>query len=127
MHEGKRRKRAPRRSSRASAAHRADGAVPPTPRSPATGTHRAAASPRSVPRRARGAAPAGTGQNAGMWVGRIVGSLLVLIGGLWTLQGFGVVGGSFMTGSTIWLVIGLVTVVAGHRAPRARGAGPRGR
>jgi len=43
----------------------------------------------------------------------IAGLLLVLIGGVWTLQGFGVIGGSFMTGSTTWLVIGLVLVVAG--------------
>jgi hypothetical protein len=49
----------------------------------------------------------------GQWVGRIVGVVLVLIGGLWTLQGFGVVQGSPMTGSTVWLVIGLVTVVMG--------------
>ena len=49
----------------------------------------------------------------GMWVGRVVGLLLVLIGAVWTLQGFGVVGGSFMTCSTMWLVIGLVTVVVG--------------
>jgi hypothetical protein len=42
-----------------------------------------------------------------------VGLLLVLVGGVWTLQGFGVIGGSFMTGSTTWLVIGLVLVVAG--------------
>jgi len=48
-----------------------------------------------------------------MWFGRIVGLLLILIGGVWTLQGFGVIGGSFMTGSTTWLVIGLVLVLAG--------------
>ena len=42
-----------------------------------------------------------------------MGLLLVLIGAVWTLQGFGVVGGSFMTGSTMWLVIGLVIVVVG--------------
>ncbi|MBL8927741.1 MAG: hypothetical protein JNM77_16140 [Pseudonocardia sp.] len=47
------------------------------------------------------------------WLGRVVGAVLVLVGGLWTLQGFGVVGGSVMTGSTAWLVIGLVTVVMG--------------
>ena len=46
------------------------------------------------------------------WVGPVVGVLLVLLGGLWTLQGVGVVGGSFMTGSRLWLVIGLVLVVA---------------
>ncbi len=49
----------------------------------------------------------------GQWAGRIIGVVLVLLGGLWTLQGFGVVGGSFMTGSTAWLVIGLFTVVMG--------------
>lgn len=43
----------------------------------------------------------------------VVGVLMVLLGGLWTLQGFGIVGGSFMTGSTTWLVIGLVLVFAG--------------
>jgi hypothetical protein len=47
------------------------------------------------------------------WVGPVVGVLLVLLGGLWTLQGVGVVGGSFMTGSRLWLVIGLFLVVAG--------------
>ena len=43
----------------------------------------------------------------------IAGVVLVLLGGLWTLQGFGIVGGSFMTGSTMWLVIGLVVLAAG--------------
>jgi uncharacterized membrane protein len=49
----------------------------------------------------------------GQWLGRIVGVVLVLVGGLWTLQGLGIVGGSFMTGSTAWLVIGVVAVVVG--------------
>jgi hypothetical protein len=44
---------------------------------------------------------------------RIVYVLMVLLGGLWTLQGLGVVGGSFMTGSTTWLVIGIVVVAVG--------------
>ncbi len=47
------------------------------------------------------------------WLAPVVGVLLLLIGGLWTLQGLGLVGGSFMTGSRLWLVIGLVLVVAG--------------
>ena len=53
-----------------------------------------------------------------------MGLLLVLIGAVWTLQGFGLVGGSFMTGSTTWLVIGLVVAAVGvallarRRAPR---------
>jgi hypothetical protein len=67
---------------------------------------------------------AGDRQNAGMSVNRVVGLLLVLIGVVWTLQGFGVIGGSFMTGSTTWLVIGLVVAAAGvalfarRRTPR---------
>jgi hypothetical protein len=46
--------------------------------------------------------PAPLAQNGlmGLWLGRTIGAVLVLVGGLWTLQGFGVVGGSFMTGST---------------------------
>ena len=60
----------------------------------------------------------------GQWVGRIIGVVLVLIGGLWTLQGLNLVGGSFMTGSALWLVIGVVVVIAGvallFRRPRRR-------
>jgi hypothetical protein len=60
----------------------------------------------------------------GQWVGRIIGVVLVLIGGLWTLQGLNLVGGSFMTGSALWLVIGVVVVIAGlallFRRPRGR-------
>jgi uncharacterized membrane protein HdeD (DUF308 family) len=37
----------------------------------------------------------------------------LLLGGLWTFQGIGVLGGSFMTGSPLWLTIGLVLVLAG--------------
>ncbi len=47
------------------------------------------------------------------WIAPVAGVLLVLLGGLWTLQGVGVLGGSFMTGSRLWLVIGLVVLVAG--------------
>ena len=60
----------------------------------------------------------------GQWVDRIIGVVLVLIGGLWTLQGLNLVGGSFMTGSALWLVIGVVVVIAGlallFRRPRRR-------
>ena len=44
-----------------------------------------------------------------MLIARIVGVLLVLLGGLWTLQGFGLVGGSFMTGQTIVIDGGVTT------------------
>jgi len=47
----------------------------------------------------------------GVW--GVIGILLVLTGGVWTLQGANVLPGSFMTGSTLWLVIGLIFVVGG--------------
>ncbi|MGA2042818.1 MAG: hypothetical protein ABSG83_05545 [Roseiarcus sp.] len=43
----------------------------------------------------------------------IVGALLVLIGAVWALQGLGVIGGSFMTGQSQWLIIGVVCAAAG--------------
>jgi hypothetical protein len=43
----------------------------------------------------------------------ILGVLLVLIGGIWTLQGIGVLLGSFMSGDTRWAVRGGILVVAG--------------
>jgi hypothetical protein len=42
-----------------------------------------------------------------------LGAVLALVGAVWTLQGTGLLGGSFMTGSRVWLVIGLVALVAG--------------
>ncbi|TIV72446.1 MAG: hypothetical protein E5V93_19105 [Mesorhizobium sp.] len=45
---------------------------------------------------------------------RFVLALFVLgLGALWSLQGLGLVGGSFMTGQTRWRYIGLVTVLVG--------------
>lgn len=41
------------------------------------------------------------------------GVLLVLVGALWTLQGLGYVGGSAMTGVTLWAVIGPIVAVGG--------------
>ena len=53
-----------------------------------------------------------------------LGVVLVLVGLVWTLQGAGILPGSFMTGDRLWLVIGLVCLVAGValllRAVRAR-------
>ncbi|MBZ9748924.1 hypothetical protein LB516_27185 [Mesorhizobium sp. CO1-1-7] len=41
-------------------------------------------------------------------------ALIVLaIGALWSLQGIGVVGGSFMTGQSQWLYIGLAAMLVG--------------
>ncbi len=41
------------------------------------------------------------------------GVLIVIAGIVWTLQGLGYVGGSFMTGATTWAIIGPVTALAG--------------
>ena len=43
----------------------------------------------------------------------VIGGLLILTGGVWTLQGANVLPGSFMTGSTLWLVIGLIFMAGG--------------
>jgi uncharacterized membrane protein HdeD (DUF308 family) len=43
----------------------------------------------------------------------IVGVVLVLMGGVWILQGINVLPGSFMTGQTKWAVYGAVAIVAG--------------
>lgn len=43
----------------------------------------------------------------------LVGTLLVVVGCVWILQGAGVIGGSFMTGSSGWLVIGVICVLLG--------------
>ncbi|PYP79096.1 MAG: hypothetical protein DMD35_09295 [Gemmatimonadetes bacterium] len=43
----------------------------------------------------------------------IVGVLLVLMGGVWILQGINVLPGSFMTGQTKWAIYGALAAVAG--------------
>jgi hypothetical protein len=47
------------------------------------------------------------------WLWIVIGVLLVLVGGLWTLQGLDVLGGSAMSGVTLWAVIGPVVALAG--------------
>jgi hypothetical protein len=48
---------------------------------------------------------------------RLISFVLALIvmglGALWSLQGLGLVSGSFMTGQTRWLYIGLITMLVG--------------
>ena len=44
---------------------------------------------------------------------RVVGAVLVVVGGVWIGQGLDLIKGSFMTGSTLWAVIGCLCVVAG--------------
>jgi len=63
----------------------------------------------------------------------VSGLLLILAGVLFTLQGAGVLGGSFMSGSTTWAVTGPVLALAGlvlviialHGRPARRSAGDK--
>lgn len=43
----------------------------------------------------------------------VLGLIGILVGGVWILQGSGVLLGSFMTGQRLWLVIGIVVAVIG--------------
>ncbi len=42
-----------------------------------------------------------------------IGILLIALGGVWFLQGIGVLPGSFMTGQTRWSVIGAIAAAVG--------------
>lgn len=43
----------------------------------------------------------------------VLGTILALVGVLWTLQGLGYVGGSPMTGVTLWAVVGPLVAFGG--------------
>ena len=43
----------------------------------------------------------------------IAGTLLLLMGGVWILQGVGVLPGSFMTGQRQWALYGVIAAVIG--------------
>ena len=43
----------------------------------------------------------------------VIGVVAALAGLVWTLQGLGYVGGSFMSGATVWAVIGPIVALAG--------------
>jgi hypothetical protein len=43
----------------------------------------------------------------------VIGVAAALAGIVWTLQGLGYVGGSFMSGATVWAVIGPVVALIG--------------
>jgi hypothetical protein len=47
------------------------------------------------------------------WIFLVLGVLLALVGALWTLQGLGVVGGSVMSGVTLWAIIGPIVLIIG--------------
>jgi hypothetical protein len=43
----------------------------------------------------------------------VIGLAAALAGCVWTLQGLGYVGGSFMSGATVWAVIGPIVALVG--------------
>jgi hypothetical protein len=44
----------------------------------------------------------------------IVGGIVVTLAGVvWTLQGFNVIGGSVMSGVTLWAIVGPIVVIVG--------------
>jgi hypothetical protein len=47
------------------------------------------------------------------FAGKIVGWILVVIGGVWSLQGLNLLGGSFMSGQLHWFAIGVATIILG--------------
>ena len=46
-------------------------------------------------------------------ISTVIGIVMILCGLLWSLQGAGYVGGSFMSGQPNWLYIGVLTALAG--------------
>ncbi|GAA5094719.1 hypothetical protein GCM10025760_26200 [Microbacterium yannicii] len=48
-----------------------------------------------------------------IWPYLVPGVLLTAIGLIWTLQGFGVLGGSVMSGSPVWATIGPIVLLVG--------------
>lgn len=47
------------------------------------------------------------------WLIIVVGALLTVIGGVWLLQGIGLLPGSVMTGATMWIIIGALVAAVG--------------
>jgi hypothetical protein len=43
----------------------------------------------------------------------IIGGLLILLGGIWILQGINVLPGSFMTGQIRWAIFGGIAAIVG--------------
>ena len=47
------------------------------------------------------------------WLLRILGIIMLLIGGVWALQGANILLGSPMTGDPFWLVVGIAVFIGG--------------
>lgn len=48
-----------------------------------------------------------------IWPFLVSGVVLGVVGLIWTLQGVGILGGSVMSGSSLWAVIGPIVLLAG--------------
>jgi hypothetical protein len=48
-----------------------------------------------------------------MWIRRIIGTVLIAVGGVWIAQGTGALGGSFMSGEGFWAFMGAVAALLG--------------
>lgn len=48
-----------------------------------------------------------------IWPYVLIGVILIAVGLVWTLQGVGVMGGSAMSGSSLWATVGPIVLVAG--------------
>lgn len=48
-----------------------------------------------------------------MMARRIIGVVLLVLGGVWIAQGSGALHGSFMTGEAVWTVIGVIVGLLG--------------
>lgn len=51
--------------------------------------------------------------NGMRWMLIVIGGLLVLFGAVWTLQGLNILGGSAMSGTTFWAVVGPIVAIVG--------------
>ena len=47
------------------------------------------------------------------WMSLVVGGLLIAVGAVWSFQGYGALKGSFMTGSPMWMWIGIACLIVG--------------
>jgi hypothetical protein len=47
------------------------------------------------------------------WLLIVIGALVAFAGAIWLLQGINLLGGSFMSGQTLWAVIGPIVGIVG--------------
>ncbi len=47
------------------------------------------------------------------WILVVIGILMVLLGGLWILQGVNILPGSFMSGQSFWAIVGTGVLIVG--------------